>query len=242
MKDPQPLLDDGATELELRLLQAGDADRPSAKARQAALAALGLSGAVLSASSSAAAATAGSTALPSGARFLAVKWWAMGALVTAGGVGVGYATLTSSPAGTPSAVVVPRVSQLPLVTTAAPLPEPELPASASPALTTSRERPTSPQPRSSSSAGSLGIQEQIVLVDRARAAVAAQQPATALAALDEYQRRFPGGVLAQEATLLRIDALLARGDRASAARLGRQFLERYPRSPMAARVKTLIDG
>jgi TolA-binding protein len=241
MKDPQPLLDNGATELELRLLQAGDADRPSAKARQAALAALGLSGAVLSASSSAAA-TAGSTALSSGARVLAAKWWAVGALVTAGGVSVGYATLTSSPAGTPSAVVVPRLSPPPMVATAAPLPEPEVSASASPALTTSRERPTSSPPRSSSSAGSLGIQEQIVLVDRARAAVAAQQPATALAALDEYQRRFPGGVLAQEATLLRIDALLARGDKASAARLGRQFLQRYPRSPMAARVKTLIDG
>lgn len=241
MRDPQPLLDDGATELELELLRAGDADRPSAKARQAALAALGLSGAALTASSSAAAATVGGTALSSGARFLAVKWWAIGALVTAGGVGVGYATLASSPAGAPSAAVVPRFSQVPVVAPAASLPAPEVSVPPSPVVTSPRERPAS-QPRSSSSASSLGIQEQITLVDRARAAVAAQQPASALAALDEYQRRFPGGVLTQEATLLRIDALLARGDKASAVRLGRQFLERYPRSPMAARVKTLIDG
>ena len=61
-----------------------------------------------------------------------------------------------------------------------------------------------------------------------------------MSALSEYQRRFPGGVLAQEAMLLRIEALVAQGDQASAARLGRQFLARYPRSQLAARVKTLI--
>lgn len=241
MKDPHPLLDSGANELELALLRAGDADRPSAKARQAALAALGLSGAVLGASSPVAAA-AGSSALTTGTRLLAAKWWAIGALVTASGAaGLGYAALASTPATAPSTRTAPQRSQPPLAARpAVELPAPEVIAPPAP-VNSQRERPPS-QPRGSNSAGNPGIQQEIALIDRARGAVAARQPAAAMAALDEHQRRFPGGVLTQEATLLRIETLLARGDKASAARLGRQFLDRYPRSPMAARVKTLIDG
>lgn len=241
MTDPERLLDDGASELELALLRAGDADGPSPKARQAALAALGLSGAVLSAAPPAVA--AGGTALSSGARLLAAKWWAVGAFVAASGAaGLGYVSLQSSPAAAPLESSAPRRLQAPIESLPAPAPPTgDTAAPPGPTVPTTRERPLSP-PRGSSSAGSTGIQEQIALIDRARGAVAARQPAAAMAALDEYQRRFPRGVLGQEATLLRIETLLARGDRAGAARLGRQFLERYPRSPMAARVKTLIDG
>lgn len=242
MKDPQFLLDDGATELELRLLQAGAADGPSVKARHAAMAALGLSAAVLSASAPAA---AGSPALASGVRLISAKWWAMGALVTVtGAAGLGYVALAGSHATSPTAQATPQRPRAQLVS-ASPVAEPTAPvASAAPVLpvTPAPERPLSPQLHSSSSAGTPGIQEQIALIDRARAAVVAHQPSTAMVALDEYQRRFPGGVLTQEAALLRIDALLARGDRANAARLGHQFLARYPRSAMAGRVKALIDG
>jgi outer membrane protein assembly factor BamD (BamD/ComL family) len=62
-----------------------------------------------------------------------------------------------------------------------------------------------------------------------------------LAALDDYQRRFPRGVLQQEAAMLRIEALLARGDKATARRLSQRFLEQYPRSALAARVKNLLE-
>lgn len=240
MKDPQPLLDDGATALELALLQAGDADRPSPKARQAALAALGLSGAILSASSPVAAA-AGNAAVSSGARLLAAKWWAIGALVTASGaagLGYGYATSAGSPATSPSAHAAPQPSHAPLTSTAE-LPAPQVFPTPIPVVTTT-EHPPAPPLRSSSSASNPGIQDQIAIIDRARAAVAAHQPAAAMAALDDYQRRFPGGVLAQEASLLRIETLVARGDKAGAARLGHRFLERYPRSAMAARIKSLI--
>lgn len=243
MKDPQPLLDDGATALELELLRAGDADRPSPKSRQAALAALGLSTAVLGASSPVAAA-AGSVALSPGVRLLAAKWWAIGALVTAsGGAGLGYAMWHGTPAPVASMNTAPQRSRPPLVPTPlAELPAPEASAPASPEVPSLRERPPLLPPHSSSSADSPGIQEQIALIDRARGAVAAHQPAAAMAALDEYRRRFPAGVLAQEAALLRIETLAARGDKANAARLGRQFLERYPRSAMAARVKELTGG
>ncbi|HVY26171.1 MAG TPA: hypothetical protein VHB79_06445 [Polyangiaceae bacterium] len=240
MRDPERLLDDGASDLELALLRAGHTDVPSDKARQAALAALGLSGAVLSASSSAA---ASSTALSSGARVLAAKWWAVGALVTAAGAaGLGYATFSGGPTAVPSVSATRPPMPAPRVTGPAlePMPEAATPPPSPAAIP--RERGTTPQPHTSSSSGAPGIQEQIALIDRARSAVAAGQPAVAMAALDEYQRRFPGGVLTQEATLLRIETLLARGDKASAARLGQRFLQRYPRSAMAARVRALIDG
>jgi hypothetical protein len=243
VKDPQPLLDDGATALELELLRAGDADRPSPKSRQAALAALGLSTAVLGASSPVAAA-AGRVALSPGARLLAAKWWAISALVAAsGGAGLGYATWHGAPAPKASVNSVSKPSLPPLSPTfVAEAPAPEVSAAPIREVPSLPERPPSPPSRSSSSASDPGIQDQIALIDRARGAVAAHQPAAAMAALDEYQRRFPAGVLAQEATLLRIETLAARGDKADAARLGRQFLERYPRSAMAARVKALTGG
>jgi TolA-binding protein len=238
-------LEDGASELELTLLQAGDADMPSVQARQAALAALGLSSALLSAAPPAVA--AGSAATSSGVRLLAAKWWIMGALVTAtGAAGLGYVASREAPAPPARVSHVAERSPAPVIAEPPAVVQPARDSSERPAAVPSaRERPLSPapaSPRSSSSAGSSGIQEQIALIDRARGAVAAHQPAAALAALDEYQRRYPGGVLVQEAALLRIESLLARGDKATAARLGRQFLQHYPRSPMAARVKTLIDG
>lgn len=243
MKDPRPLLDDGATALELTLLQAGDADGPSPQARQAALAALGLGGALLAASSPAAA-TAGGTAVTSGARLLAVKWWVVGALVTASGAaGLGYAARQSQPApvSRSSAVLARQPAPPVLPISAAPSP-PAADPTPSPSVASPLERPPAAPARAASSAGNPSIEEQIALVERARSAVANRKPAAALAALDEYQRRFPAGVLGQEATLLRIETLLASGDKATATRLGRRFLERYPRSPMAARVKTLIEG
>jgi hypothetical protein len=42
--------------------------------------------------------------------------------------------------------------------------------------------------------------------------------------------------------VLRIDALLRAGQRAAAADRGRRFLARYPRSPLAQRVRSLLGG
>jgi hypothetical protein len=59
----------------------------------------------------------------------------------------------------------------------------------------------------------------------------------ALAALDEYERRFPAGALAPEAAAARIDALLALGRRAQAlSRLEALSLDRLPRG---AELRTL---
>ena len=59
-------------------------------------------------------------------------------------------------------------------------------------------------------------------------------------ALDTYRKRYPNGVLGQEAAMLRIEALLGRGDRATAQRVGEQFLKFHPKSALAPRVRLLL--
>ena len=81
---------------------------------------------------------------------------------------------------------------------------------------------------------------QVELIDRARALASARDSAGALRALDEYDRRFPGGLLSEEASLLRIEELAARGDRETASGLARRFLAEYPRSVHAERLQPLL--
>jgi hypothetical protein len=78
------------------------------------------------------------------------------------------------------------------------------------------------------------IAGEVSALDRARNAIAARKPADALAALDEYER---GGsrMLAQEAAVLRVEALLLAGNRAGAAALARRLVEAEPQSPHAPR-------
>ena len=81
---------------------------------------------------------------------------------------------------------------------------------------------------------------EVGLLDRARAHLEAGDAATALAALDEHARTFSDGLLGAEAEVLRIDALLRQGERAAAQARGEQFLARFPRSPLAQRVRSLL--
>jgi outer membrane protein assembly factor BamD (BamD/ComL family) len=60
--------------------------------------------------------------------------------------------------------------------------------------------------------------------------------------IDDYEARFPGGSLAQEATVLRIEALASQGDRQGASALGDRFVAEHPTSPYAARVRQLLGG
>jgi len=117
---------------------------------------------------------------------------------------------------------------------AAPAPVPEPPPVEEPAPPTVAEplQPVAIDPRL------LAI--EVGQVDRARARLAAGDPAGALAAVAEHTRTFPHGILAAEAEVVRIDALLRSGQRDAARRVGRQFLQRFPRSPLVQRVRSLL--
>jgi TolA-binding protein len=109
--------------------------------------------------------------------------------------------------------------------TPAPTSEPSPPPAAAPVL--AKPAPTS-------------LTDEVAALDGAREALGGGDPGRALRALDDHDRRFPRGALGPEATVLRVEALAQRGDRAAATRLGAAFLAAHPRSPHAARLRTLL--
>ncbi len=97
--------------------------------------------------------------------------------------------------------------------------------------------PVAPPPPSPPSAS---LSSEVALLDSARAALAAHDPAGALDAVARYDRAFPGGVFVPEARILRIQALLQAGDRARAQALAGELLRADPNGPYAKRVREMI--
>ncbi|MCC6554624.1 MAG: outer membrane protein assembly factor BamD, partial [Polyangiaceae bacterium] len=75
----------------------------------------------------------------------------------------------------------------------------------------------------------------------AREALAGGRARAALAALDAYSARFPGGRLALEAEVLRIEALAGSGEASAATALARAFLAAHPASPYANRLRPIAE-
>jgi hypothetical protein len=94
-------------------------------------------------------------------------------------------------------------------------------------------------PASPSATSSL--REETSQLDRARAAIFAGNAGAGLVALDRYAAAFPRGALAQEAALLRIKALVMRGDRAEARALARSFIASRPRDPHVQELRSLLE-
>jgi hypothetical protein len=65
--------------------------------------------------------------------------------------------------------------------------------------------------------------------------------ADALTRLNDFDRRYPSSGLSEEATVLRVEALLALGRRDQAGALGARFLTERSGSVYAARVRTLLN-
>jgi len=244
VRDPTALLDQDGSSLDLSLLRAGDAEQPTADARNAAMAALGLSAGVvaLSAASVAPAAAAASGSAATWLAKLSFKWWLLGALGTVAAVGTGYRVLLAprqpAPHSSTAERQLPPAAPTPMLSSSVPY-EAALPvAQANASLAPLR---AAPNPRAApASSSTAGIQDQIALIDRARSALASGKSGAALDALDTYRKRYPKGVLGQEATMLSIEALLAQGENSAAKLMGDRFLARYPRSALASRVRLLL--
>jgi hypothetical protein len=103
---------------------------------------------------------------------------------------------------------------------------------------TAEEAPAAPvlPPRAEEPA-SQALGDQVAALNRARSSLAAGDATAALRALDDYDARFPDGVLAEEAAVMRIDALVAMGRREEASDLARRFIAAHPASPYASRVR-----
>lgn len=244
MSDPRRLVDEGADDFEVRLLRAARRDAMSVGGRRRIWAGLGLGG-LISATFAASTAEAGVRSWVSSVGALR---WVLGGSVSALAVWAGVQVLSPTPASVaklPSAPV--RVAAL-NPPSSSELAEAALPSSA---LASAQAAPLdqgekAPQPKSGPAPRSTerakdSLQGELAALDEARAALSRRDAGQALRLLDDYARHFPKRRLATEATVLRIEALVAHGDRSAATRLGKEFLARQPNGPYARRVSSLVD-
>jgi hypothetical protein len=233
--------EEGAGGPELRLVEAGRRDRPNDATRARILAGLGTSAAVTAAG---AVAMAGSTGL---------GIWTKIVLSTVAVVGVGGAVVVASarwnrtPEHAPAAAVSASAAPAP-TSVAAPAADSspiEPPAEAPPAASSAAEdpapsaRPPAPRPRPVH-APSATLSDEVAALEKARRALASSSPEAALRELGRYDKRFPKRALGSEETVLRVQALLARGDHQRAVALADQFTAANPNSPYARRVQELV--
>lgn len=253
MSDPRRLLDDPQLAPHARaLLDAGRTDAPSGE-RKAAIAATVL----------ASAAASHGLAWATAAKVLA------GVVLVGAMAGGGYWMLArrerlpaashaspASPASLmPPGQAPPRPDQAPPPEsppvpsppaaapspTASPAPADPTPPPAGSAPSPRPARPSVPSAPAPATFDPRALAEEVALVDRARAALRANDAAGALAAIGTHGRRFPDGELRAEATLLRAQALAARGDHRAAAAAARDLLARFPGSSLAARARALLE-
>jgi TolA-binding protein len=236
-------LSDAGNERERALLRVGADEAPSFRSVRAAARALGF--------------------LPGAATFFyvmtafakAAKWSTLGPYVLAPAVVAGVVATTYVAVERRSSnvdVAAPAVA----ATVAAPRDEAAAPPVIAPAVAPMPGSPLAAldeavrAPRRAGSqrgpareASGADVPAQVALVDRARALVAAGDTSGALRAADEYTKRFPRGALSEEAALLRIEAVYARGDRGAVAALARRFRAEYPRSVHADKLQWMLgDG
>jgi len=150
----------------------------------------------------------------------------------------------------PATPVAPRPTALRSgAANAAPAPTPSVASPVAPTLATpatsfasvpsmaTAASPSAPPPASVLAS----LSPEVRMLDEARAHLSSHDPANALAALDRYVAAFPAGVFLPEARVLRIEALLLAGDRASATRLADDLLRGDPSGPYAQRVRKIIQ-
>jgi hypothetical protein len=235
MSELRPWSEEGGSPDELRLLEAARGERLSPAARSRILAGVGATALVATSATTAAAAGSGVGLLTK----LVV------ATVLVGGVGAGVAwkaTGWSRPRAAPS----PAVTAVATAVDPPPVQAPPAEAGDTPAAPgsgTSAPEPAAtaaPRARAPSVASSATLSDEVRALDRARRALSSDSPETALRELGRYERRFPKGALGAEETVLRVQALLARGDNERAVALADQFAAAHPDSPYARRVLELV--
>ena len=227
MKDPTRLADVHPSEVARAVLRSANADAPLQGALGRTLAATGVS----AGGAAAASAKIGAAAL--------VRWVGIAllgvALVVAGAAYMRRGQARPRAASTVSVPPAPTATQQPATeatAAAAPLAMAATPVATTPAATTATPR----HPAASS------LEVQIAAMDHARASLTAGDASGSLRALDKYDRDFPRGAFAQEANVLRVEALTASGDLAAARALATRLLAANPNSPYARRIRAVTGA
>jgi hypothetical protein len=243
MKDPNRLLCDSSDPLRTALMRSAlhDAANEGSKARIATAIGIGAAGSALTTTT-----TAARPVAASGASI--AKWIRIGmATVTAGALGTilvlsrhqTAARAPVPPSTTATAEVVPTVAQPgPAPATADP---PTVDVSSLPRARSARWTATLPTASARAAGGDApSLSAELAALDDARASLSAGKARDTLAKLDAYDREFPAGHLRDEATVLRVEALIRSGDGPAAQALGQRFLAASPSSAYGARVRSLL--
>jgi hypothetical protein len=244
------LVADQPTPLERLLLDAAANESPSAEQRMRVRAALGLS--ALTAPPPPVAQAGRAAALGKAAIGGVIAASAIAALILSGALrsAVPPQTVVLTRTSAPSPVPAPQ-AQLGVAAepVASPLPpvEPASDAANSGAGTSkptlrsvssvSKVASASPAPADSAT----DLNEQLRLIDAARAAVAAGNSSAASQALSTYGSKFPHGSFGQEAAVLRIETVDLQGNHGQASALARSFLAQHPNSPHVSLVQRIAD-
>jgi len=271
MSEPTRLLLEGASDFERQLLSAALTERRRPEARARLLVSLGLVGATTTATTSVRGAGATGALSTATKAWALKSFYALALTAAAGAAtvrvvgssaehrpGAMSAVSTVRTASVPRAVgpvTVPAVQAAPLPLASWPVRPSPVPATlagrsqpiaiaprvvAAPSASASREGSPEaaafPRPASSSS-----LTEETAALDAARTALRGGRVTEAIALLDDCARRFPSGLLQPVASAVRVEALLALGDRASAETVARTLVAAAPKTFAAHRVKAMLN-
>ncbi len=232
MSEFKRLLDDPSTDaLEADLLRVARSEGPSTSARAKILAAVGAGLATASSGGgSALAGTQGASIAPTAAKSASfVKWLVAGTVLVPASIWLAVFSTDK-----PAQPLQPNEVKAPVAAPATPAPE----VKPEPEVTKLEDLPVLQNGPQGAAAPSLA--DEVKAIQRAKAELSGGNPRGALKELDAYRESFPRGRLAQEAMVLRIEALSASGNQAAAKRLGEQFLENNEKSPYADRIKSVL--
>jgi hypothetical protein len=236
----------------------GASDLERARVRRALFATIAAGGGALAGSTAAAAQSAGASATATGAATTVATALPLAkilvplAIVAAGSVGgtiawhargaattvVASSSVSTAPAPTPMAAP----------TVAPPAPAPVVSERPAVAPRHALARATTPV-HDVAPLATNRLAEETALLAAANAALRAGDSPRALALLDDYDRRYPSGILREEVLATRLIARCrVEGDGASGLKVGArakadadQFLARHPASPLAPRVRSSCD-
>ncbi len=254
MATPTRFEEDHEVSLERFLLDAGRAERPGRAAKRRAAVALGIGGlgwlglGWLAPSSTAAAALhAAKAGVVSSAKWIVLGAVGGGALVTAHYVSFSGRETAAPPAAVSAPAVEPaRPGAAAAPSEPTPVAEPPSAEGVGPTSGAADTAVPEGQARTEgtsqrgANAPAASIADQIRRLDEVRGALASGRSAQALAQLQAFRKMYPRTPFGQEATVLRIEALVGAGQVGKARSAAQQFERSNPSSPHLKRLRALV--
>lgn len=243
MIDPPRLRDDaGGSVGEMLSAARADGPRDAASDKRRVLAAL------------AALEGAGAPGMDTRSNVDASPWsrWMLGALAGVGLAVIGAVSMSSS-SSTPSDDVAPSAPAASPAPTSAPTTNVEMRAAPAaeipsidvvnlPAATASAARRAEAAPKAKDAPASAAVADELAAVERVRAHLAGGDAKGARREIAAYRATFVRGRFVEEVEALEVEALAADGAHADARAKAAEFAARFPSSPYARRVRSVVSS